>query len=70
MAWVKRAGLVGCTWRSGRGPVAAWARHRIGVEPGMDSGGAFIAASHSFMSHVLDAASAEAAALRDGLLAQ
>lgn len=34
-----------------------------------DSGGAFIIASHSFISYVLDAASAEAAALRDGSLA-
>lgn len=33
-----------------------------------DAGGAFIAASHSYMSHVLDAATTEAAALRDGLL--
>jgi ribonuclease HI len=33
-----------------------------------DSGGAFIAASHSYIPHVLDAASSEAAALRDGLL--
>jgi ribonuclease HI len=33
-----------------------------------DSGGAFIATSHSYIPHVLDAASSEAAALRDGLL--
>jgi ribonuclease HI len=33
-----------------------------------DTGGAFIAATHSLIPHVLDAPSAEAAALRDGLL--
>ena len=33
-----------------------------------ESGGAFIMASHSFIPHVLDAASSEAAALRDGLI--
>jgi ribonuclease HI len=33
-----------------------------------DTGGAFIAAARSFIPHVLDALSAEAAALRDGLL--
>ena len=33
-----------------------------------DSTGGFIAASHSYIPHVLDAAMAEATALRDGLL--
>jgi hypothetical protein len=33
-----------------------------------DTGGAFIAAAHSFIPHVLDAPSAEAETLRDGLL--
>ena len=33
-----------------------------------DLGGVFIVASHSFIPHVLDVASSEAAALRDGLL--
>ena len=33
-----------------------------------DSTGGFIAASHSYIPHTLDAATAEAYALRDGLL--
>ena len=33
-----------------------------------DSTGGFIVASHSYIPHVVDAAMAEAAALRDGIL--
>ena len=33
-----------------------------------DSAGTFVAAAHSFIPHALDAATSEAAALRDGLL--
>ena len=33
-----------------------------------DSTGGFIAASHSYIPHIVDAAMAEAAALRDGIL--